>query len=257
LELIQEEHTNAESATTGRRHAREEVSGFLRTRSSGVDPPATQGISWKGAHMDQLDPTRPPTGPEAKPRAPRKRLILVATVIALTAAAGIVAWLVIDSPDVTSSTPPPPPPTPPKPPIAAVRPVVLSATGLKTRAAVIGEPIYWAGPHPNTFYELTRTGDERVYVRYLPPGKKAGAPKGNYLIVATYPRPGAFAALQKSAHGREHEVPGGGIAVLGNAQPQSVHLAFPGVAYRLEIYHPSVKRALAVALSGDVRPVAG
>jgi hypothetical protein len=46
-------------------------------------------------------------------------------------------------------------------------------------------------------YELTRNSTAKVYVRYLPFGVKAGAPKGDYLIVATYPFPGAYEALQR------------------------------------------------------------
>jgi hypothetical protein len=103
-------------------------------------------------------------------------------------------------------------------------------------------------------YELTRTTAGKVYVRYLPFGVKAGAPKADYLTVATYPFAAAYEALQKVAGGQEKTVPGGGIALVDAGHPQSVHIAFPGVDYQLEVYHPSPQRALTDALSGDVQP---
>ena len=169
-------------------------------------------------------------------------------------AAGLIAWIVIDRRDdsKTSTTSGPVPPTMTVP---RTGPVIVSAAGLQTLARVVGDPIYWAGPRQKTFYELTRTTSANVYVRYLPPGVDAGAPKGNYLIVATYPFPGAFDALKKAAHGRERQVPGGAIALVDAGYPQSVHLAWPDVDYQIEVYHPSPARALAVALSGGVKPV--
>ena len=92
-------------------------------------------------------------------------------------------------------------------------------------------------------------------MRYLPLGVKAGAPEGKYLIVATYPFPKAFAALQAVAHGSQIGLPGGGIAVVDQAYPKSVHLAYPGVAYQVEVFDPSPARARQVAVSGDVQPV--
>ena len=103
-------------------------------------------------------------------------------------------------------------------------------------------------------YELTRTTAAKVYVRYLPFGVKAGAPKADYLTVATYPFAAAYEALQKVADGQEKTVPGGGTALVDAGHPQSVHIAFPGVDYQVEVYHPSPQRTLTVALSGDVQP---
>jgi hypothetical protein len=34
----------------------------------------------------------------------------------------------------------------------------------------VKHPVYWAGPRPSYTYELTRTSDGRIFVRYLPTG---------------------------------------------------------------------------------------
>jgi len=189
----------------------------------------------------------------------RNPLVRVGAVVALVIAAGLIAWLVIGNSDSSSSATPttttPAATTPPTTTVAQTGPVNLSAAGLKTLAGAVGQPIYWAGPTSNVMYELTRNSTAKVYVRYLPFGVEAGAPKGDYLIVATYPFPGAYEALQKVAGGQEQTVPGGGIALVDAGYPQSVHIAFPGVDYQLEVYDPSPQRALEVAVSGDVQPV--
>jgi hypothetical protein len=94
-----------------------------------------------------------------------------------------------------------------------------------------------------------------VYVRYLPKGVEAGDRRSNFLIIATYSFPDAYSALKKVANGNEIKIPGGGIALVAEGHPKSVHFAFPGVAYQGEVYDPSPKRSLEVATSGTVRPV--
>lgn len=175
-------------------------------------------------------------------RQPRVRL---GAAIALVAVAGIVAWVVFGRGGSS-----------PQAPIAkSISPVALSTSGLRTLARAVGQPIYWAGPKRGYVYELTRTTTGKVYIRYLPHGVKAGAPGARYLIVATYPFPHALAALEAVAHGKAIGLPGGGVAVVDQSYPKSVHLAYPGVAYQVEVFDPSPARALAVASSGHVRRV--
>jgi hypothetical protein len=57
------------------------------------------------------------------------------------------------------------------------------------------------------------------------------------------------------ANGKAIELPGGGIALVDEGYRQSVHVAFPGVDYQVEVYDPSPRRSLAVTTSGDVGPV--
>jgi hypothetical protein len=134
--------------------------------------------------------------------------------------------------------------------VAPVTPVALSASGMRTLSAVVGQPIYWAGPRKNFLYELKRTADGNVYIRYLPPGVDACAPGNNYLVIATYPANGALAVLEKQAAGRGVPVPGGGLALVDQKTHKSVHVAFPKVGYQVEVFDLSAARALALATSG-------
>jgi hypothetical protein len=201
-------------------------------------------------------------GPEPQVNAPdvrgrahdvlrRSRLTLV---VAVAIAAVFIGWEVIgsgssptnqNSTTKQSSTPSPNP----------IGPVGLSASGLQTLATAVGQPIYWAGAKEGYLYELTRTRAGNVYIRYLPPGTNVGAKGANYLVVVTYPFGGALQALKNVADGHEIAIPGGGIALVDQNYPKSVHLAYPNSEYQIEVYDPSPARSLEVARSGDVRPV--
>jgi hypothetical protein len=175
-------------------------------------------------------------------RQPRVQLILGAAI--LLAAGGVIGWGAIarNSDSSTASVNP-------------VAPVGLSASGLRTLAAVVHQPIYWVGPKGRGYlYELTRTKDAKVYIRYLPPDANVGTKKP-YLTIATDPNPNAFQDLKKASHGREQDLPGGGIALVDEKSPTTVHLGYPGVAYEVDVYDPSPTRAQHVADSGQVRPV--
>lgn len=134
-------------------------------------------------------------------------------------------------------------------------PVATTIAGLERLAETIGHPIYWAGPRKGYTYELTRRSDGAIFVRYLPAGVRVGDPRGDFLIIATYPFPNALAALQRVANGKGIEIPGGGLALVHQGYAKSVHLAYPGVDYQVEVYDPSPRIARRVAVSGRVRPV--
>jgi len=127
---------------------------------------------------------------------------------------------------------------------------LVTAPDLKKLPAVLGSPVYWLGPVAGKRYELTRTPDGRVYVRYLPARARAGTTKP-YLTVATYPLPHAFAAT-RAAGRRPGTVmttfPGGVVAFYSRAKPASVYVAYPGVDEQIEVFDPSPRRnPLAVA----------
>jgi hypothetical protein len=177
---------------------------------------------------------------------PRLRL---GAVIALAAAAGVVAWAIVGTGNNSSSSP-----TRTRT-VQRIGPVALSEARLKTRSKALGQPIYWAGPRQGYTYELTRTTTNKVYVRYLSRGVRVGDKRAIFLIVATYPFRDAYAALRKVGRGNAIKLPDGGVAVVQEGYPKSVHLAFPGVDYQVEVYHPSPERSLHVAVSGAVAPV--
>jgi hypothetical protein len=133
-----------------------------------------------------------------------------------------------------------------------------SVVELVRLSGTIGHPIYWAGPFGGNTYELSRTKDGRVYVRYLPKGTRIGDPKPAYLTVGTYPQAQAFATLKANA--KKQGVPtialrGGGLAFADKNRPTSVYVAYPGSAYQIEVYHPSADRARALVESGRIVPV--
>ena len=102
-------------------------------------------------------------------------------------------------------------------------------------------PVYWLGPVAGKKYELTRTPDGRVYVRYLPSRVRIGAQKP-FLTVATYPLAHALAATRAAAR-RPGTVkttfPGGIVAFYSRTRPTSVYVAFPGVDEQVEVFDPS------------------
>ena len=202
-----------------------------------------------------------PEGPEQTPRSPRRRSdrrpphrnlrIRVGAVVALAIAVGLIAWAVIGGGDNNSSSSSRQTPASGTP----TGHIGLTVQGLLDMQATLRQPIYWAGPKPGYTYEFTREANGRVFVRYLPPGIKVGAPGGGYLVIATYPFPDTFKILRDGAKGAGFTVPGGGFGVVDSGYAKSVHMAFPGVDYQIEVYDPSPARALEVASSGRVAPV--
>jgi hypothetical protein len=135
-------------------------------------------------------------------------------------------------------------------------PTAASVADLKTHATALGRPIYWAGPKRGYTYELTDTSNGRIFVRYLPPGIKPGDPRPLYMTVATYPFPGAYAALAKTAKGTGTiKLAHRGIGVVDGAYPKSIHLAYPGSDYQIEVYDPSPSAGRKLVASGAIAPV--
>ena len=144
-------------------------------------------------------------------------------------------------------------------PTAALRnPKALTPAQLESLAASTG-PIYWAGPRSGKVYEVTRTGEGRVYVRYLRRPVDVGSRRPDSLTVATYPEKDAFGEI-KAASRRVGAVTiqlaGGGLAVYDRARPTSVFLAFPGAKEQIEVFDPSPNRARLLVQGGQIQPVA-
>ncbi len=146
-------------------------------------------------------------------------------------------------------------------------PRVVSAAELGEAAAASDAPIYWAGARPGAELELSEVGAEaaegeasRVYVRYLTGGAKVGDPQPDFLTIGTYSEPQAYEDLQSSAKrsgAKLRKAPRGAMAWQDPESPTSVYLAKPGAKYQVEVYDPTPKTALEVALSPKLRPVAG
>ncbi len=195
----------------------------------------------------------PSPSPEGAPRTPqgaaellRQPRIRLGALVLVAAIVGIVVWVVVSRGSSSTST---------EPKVEAIAPVALSASGLATLAHSVRQPIYWAGPRGRYLYELHRTTDGSIFVRYLPPGVNAGATGAGYLTVATYPYKDALQALENVSGAQHVSIPGGGTALVASNYKKSIHLAFPNVNYQVEVYDPSPKRVLALVRSGRIRPV--
>ena len=136
--------------------------------------------------------------------------------------------------------------------------VASTPAALRALSASSKQPIYWVGPRRARIYELTRTQNGDVYVRYLPLGAKVGNRDRTYTIVGSYPTPNAQKVLKdlaKKPNEKSTSTPGGGIAVWNPSLPTNVYVAFPGSDTEIEVFDPSPRKALRLVTTGRVAPV--
>jgi len=183
------------------------------------------------------------------PRA-RRSNVRVGAIVAVAIAVAFVVWLVVrggDSNTASTTTNG-----------QAVGPVATSEDELRSLSDELGHPLYWAGPIPDRTYELTRTSDNRVFIRYLPKGVPVGIRQAAYTIVGTYPVENAYKVLQglaKKPDESSFSAPSGGFAVYSTTQPNNVYLAYPGSNLQIEVYDPSPQQARRLITSGQVAAV--
>jgi hypothetical protein len=174
--------------------------------------------------------------------------------IAVAAAGGLVIWLTVKGdtgPSRSAST------SSVARRVTPIGPVALTAKRLRVVAGSLGLPIYWAGPEPGRRYGPTRTTSGNVFVRYLPPGVRAGARK-RFLTIGTYPFPNAFAAtavLSTKPGAVSRSLVDGALLYYRRAHPVSVYLVYPSLEYQIEVFDPSATVARRLVLSGRIRPV--
>ena len=180
----------------------------------------------------------------------RRPNVRVGAIIAVAIAVAFVAWLLVRGGD--SNT------TPSTTTGQAVGPVATSEDELRSLSDELGHPLYWAGPIPDRTYELTRTSDNRVFIRYLPKGVPVGIRQAAYTIVGTYPVENAYKVLQglaKKPDESSFSAPADGFAVYSTTQPNNVYLAYPGSNLQIEVYDPSPQKARGLITSGQVAAV--
>ena len=186
------------------------------------------------------------TGPWA-----RRPDIRIGAVVAVAIAVGFVVWLLVRGGDSNTA----------KPGTStgqAAGPAATTTAKLRALSVELGHPVYWAGAVPNSTYELTRTSDDRIFIRYLPHGVPVGIRQASYTIVGTYPVPNAYKVLQglaKKPGESTFSAPVGGFAVYSTAQPTNVYLAYPGSNVQIEVYDPSPQRARRLITSGQVAAI--
>ena len=187
-----------------------------------------------------------PTPRSREPQGGGINRLRVGAAIAVVLAVGFVAWLIFRDGDSNDNTP--------EGPVSSA----ASVDQLRAVSQETGQPVYWAGRRSNYTYELTRTKDGNVFVRYLPAGVELGSQQPNYLTVGTYPRRRALDQLERLARRRgsvDFDAPRGGLAVYSRDRPNSVYVAFPGDDVQVEVYDPRAQRARNLVRSGRVRPI--
>ena len=187
-------------------------------------------------------------GPE-KEKAARKRRMLRIGIVALAVLVGLVAWLATRGDDGEST---------PAPASAGLEAKIVSGEELEELAASAGHAVYWAGEMPGKEMEASETAEGDFQVRYLDEGTEAGGGGAGVLTIGSYPLPDPVAAVEgfaarkgsltrSSADGRE--------VVTSVEKPTSVYFASSDGSVQVEVYDPSYKRAMSLALSAKVRPV--
>ena len=177
------------------------------------------------------------------PKAPSVR---AGALLAVAVAAFLVVWLLVRNHNHTAA------------PQTHGNASAASQADLKQLAHSLTHPVYWAGPQNGTTYELTRTSDGRVYIRYLTSPSQVGDPRPNYLVVGTYPRAHAFAELKRAARQKgavRIRLAHGGLVYYAAAKPTNVYFGYPGAHYQVEVYDPTPSQARRLVLHGSIRPI--
>ncbi|HST16729.1 MAG TPA: hypothetical protein VLK36_03610 [Gaiellaceae bacterium] len=133
----------------------------------------------------------------------------------------------------------------------------VPAAALPGIAALARHPVYWAGPRARTTYELTRSSDGRLFIRYLPPGVAVGSTQP-FLTVGSYPIANAYGvtlAQSKTAGAVALKLARGGIAFYRSRRPTNVFVAYPRTNVQVEVYDPAPGRARSLVTAGAVTPV--
>jgi hypothetical protein len=159
-------------------------------------------------------------------------------VIVIAVAVGLILWLALR--DNGNST--------------ATNARATTHAELRTLAASVRHPIFWAGPRPGFTYEFQKLNDGSIHIRYLPSGTELGTDKP-YLTVATYPFVNTYSAL-KNLKGKNIvfiRIPRGGIAEYKKQNPLDLHAAYPGVDYQIEVFDPTPGTARGLLASGQLR----
>ena len=181
----------------------------------------------------------------------RRPDVRIGAVVAIAALAALIVWLIVRGGGGDSGTTSSPSATP-------IAPKSATPSEIRDLSVEVGRPIYWLGPRDNTVYELQRTSQDRIYVRYLPPTADVGTKQAAYALVGTYPVPKAFDVLKglaKNSGETSFTAPKGGIAVYSNSHPTNVYLAYPGSDVQIEVYDPTPGNARTLVASGRVVPV--
>jgi hypothetical protein len=128
--------------------------------------------------------------------------------------------------------------------------VALSEKELISAVAELGVDVYWAGPVDGAKYTLSVPVEGQAYVRYLPNGEGINDTAANYVVIATYVTPNAFASTQAAGNQTNGVtfINAQGAAVFYSKEtPTNVYVAYPNIDFQIEVFSPLAKTALDIA----------
>jgi hypothetical protein len=172
---------------------------------------------------------------------------IVAIVLAIVAliASGFALWPRASATDATPT---------PSASTGAADPRIVSESELRAFGAD-NSPVYWAGPDDGVEYELTRSADGTVFIRYLTGGAAAGDESDAFLSIATYPQVDGYTNLLQAAQidGATSTVGSGGALIVTNPDvPNSAYFSFEGAQFQVEVYSPDAGAALSLVSDGTI-----
>ena len=193
------------------------------------------------------DPQSKSAGPApGADEAARRRGMLRWGVVGLAVLVALIAWLATRNDDYSDSTS-----------RVAAPPRIVTPAELATVEAELGQPIYWAGPVKGAELELKDLGGAGVQVLYLPEGTPVGQGSVKTLTIGSYPLDNPEKALEGFAEreGSVSRTAGDGTeVVVSKTSPTSVYFTGGDNEVQVEVYQPSAAKAMALALSGKVKP---
>ena len=139
----------------------------------------------------------------------------------------------------------------------STKPTAATRADLQTFAQRVGHPIYWAGPKPGYTYELSTTSNGGVFIRYLPARREGRRPEGGLSDGCHVPVSAALRGRRQDRERRGHRSSSrtAGSASSTPRYPKSIHLAYPGSDYQIEVYDPSPSAGRKLVASGAISPV--
>jgi hypothetical protein len=247
----------ASSAKAGKSAAKrsakpKEAAAKSKAKRSGAKAAKRSSKAGKAAAEPSPEPAAP-AGPEqaaAKPAdsdGERRRRALLLGGAALVVLAALIVWLATRGGGGEA-----------EPTGGGFEAKIVSEAELEGIAASSGHLVYWVGPRPGKQLEASESPDGDVRVRYLDKGAEPGSDQTGALAIGSYPLANATSAVEGFGE-REGAIvrnaPDGREVVSSVAAPSSAYFASPDGKVQVEVYDPSPKRAMGVALSGNVHPL--
>jgi hypothetical protein len=185
--------------------------------------------------------------PAARARTRRNAVLQLGALLAVALVAFVVAWYVIGGGNNSTAVSV----------LVTGKPTLVTEAQLRALAQKSVFPVYWAGAKKGA-YELTRTSDGRIYVRYLSSASQVGSRSAKFLTVGTYPSKAAFLSIRRAARrpgGLSLKLGANGLLVFNTNTPTSVYFSYPAATYQVEVYDPSPQQARTLVLAGKITPI--